>query len=251
RKLGPSRFSVTADPAAGDVQLSGCETPVSTVDSTVTLPAKPTPAQSVCDLETVAGSGTPGRMDTFERDAASLQILPNPGQADGRNGSWSWHPTNTMARIVPEGRGHVLQYAGNRPGRWSGVTLAFLGGNGAGTCYDARAYTGVRFKVKGSIQTTDNVLLSGKVIVSLISAETQSQRFGGDLKGEGGHFFAAVEVSPNWTVVSLPFSAFVRPTWGQTANLMEPALAKLQAIDWGTTDGSAVFELYLDDIELY
>jgi peptidoglycan/xylan/chitin deacetylase (PgdA/CDA1 family) len=251
RKLEPSRFSVTADPGGGDVQLSGCETAVSTVDPTIVLPPKPTPAQSVCDLETVAGTGTQGRMDNFERDAASLQILPNPGQADGRNGSWSWHPTNTMARIVPEGRGHVLQYTGMRPGRWSGVTLAFLGGNGAGTCYDARAYSGIRFKVKGSIQTPDNALNSGKVIVSLISAETQSQRFGGDLKGEGGHFYAAVEVTPNWTVVSIPFTDFRQPTWGVTANLMQAALSKLQAIDWGSTDGSAIFELYFDDVELY
>ncbi|HEY0710714.1 MAG TPA: polysaccharide deacetylase family protein, partial [Polyangia bacterium] len=251
RKLGPSRFSVTADPAGGDVQLAGCETPVSTVDPTIVLPPKPIPAQSVCELQTVAGTGAAGRMDNFERDAASLQILPNPGQADGRNGSWSWHPTSTMARIVPEGRGHVLQYAGTRPGRFSGVTLAFLGGNGAGTCYDARAYRGIRFKVKGSIQTPDNPMLANKVIVSLISAETQSQRFGGDLKGEGGHFNAAVEVTPSWTVVSIPFTDFLKPVWGQTAALMTPALAKLQAIDWGTTEGSATFQLYLDDIELY
>jgi hypothetical protein len=251
RKLGPARFSVDADPTAGDVRLTGCLTPVSTVAATLALPEKPAPASSVCELDTVKGTGAPGRMDDFERDQAALQVLPNPGQADGRNGSWSWHPPNTTASIIPDGRGRALRFNGARPGKWSGVTLAFLGGNGAGSCYDGRAYQGLRFKVKGSVEAPDNPTLSNTIIVSLITAETQSQKFGGDLKGEGGHFNVAVAITPEWTMVTLPFSMFGKPTWGDTMGLTELALGKLQAIDWGTTEKTAVVELTLDDVELY
>jgi peptidoglycan/xylan/chitin deacetylase (PgdA/CDA1 family) len=251
RKLGPARFSVTADPTAGDVSLAGCATPVPAVDPSITLPPKPEPAQSVCDLESVKGSGGPGRMDDFERAPAALQVLPNPGQADGRTGSWSWHPANTQATIVTDGSNRVLRYQGARPGKWSGVTLAFLGGNGAGSCYDARTYHGLRFKVKGSVDTPDNPGLASKIIVSLITADTQSQKFGGDLKGEGGHFNVPVMVTPEWTMVSLTWADFGKPTWGDSMTIADLALNKLQAIDWGTTEKTAVLELYLDDIELF
>jgi hypothetical protein len=156
-----------------------------------------------------------------------------------------------MGVIVSEGKGRVLRFTGTRPGKWSGVTLAFLGGNGAGSCYDARAYRGLRFKVKGAVETPDNPGLAGKIIVSLISAETQSQKFGGDLKGEGGHFNVPVEVGANWTQVSLTWADFGKPTWGDSMTQSELALGKLQAIDWGTTEKTAVLELYLDDIELF
>ncbi len=252
RKLGPARFSVTADPTAGAVALNGCATPVAAVDSSIVLPEVPRPVQSVCELESVRGSGMPGRMDDFEREPAALQVLPNPGQGDGRSGSWSWHPPqSTGATIVTEGRNRVLRFEGARPGKWSGVTLAFIGGNGAGSCYDVRAYRGLRFKVKGTVESPDNPSLAGKIIVSLVSAETQSKKFGGDLTGEGGHFNAVVEIGPAWTEVSLDFASFGKPTWGDSMSAATLALDKLQAIDWGTTEKNAVIDLYLDDVTLY
>ena len=93
--------------------------------------------------------------------------------------------------------------------------------------------------------------MARRIIVSLVTAQTQSRKFGGDLKGEGGHFTAAVEVTPTWTAVSLPFASFAPPTWGDTAALTTPALDRLQAIDWSAAVDDAELQLYLDDIELY
>jgi hypothetical protein len=56
------------------------------------LPLKPMPVATVCELEQVKGTGTPGTMDNLERSMTNLQVLPNPSQGDGRNGSWSWYP---------------------------------------------------------------------------------------------------------------------------------------------------------------
>jgi hypothetical protein len=249
RKLGPSRFSVTADPTKGPVSLTGCSNSGFQIDPTIDIGVKPTPAASVCLIETVAGMGGAGRMDNLERDPALLQVLPNPSQTDGRNGSWSWYPQAAQVNIVTDGGNKVLRYNGTGLNAWTGVTLAFLGGNGAGTCYDASRYTGIRFRIKGTVASSDE--LNGKVIVSIVTSETQSRDFGGDLNGTGGHFNKVVPITSGWTTVSIPFTELNRPTWGATTMLTALAKGKLQAIDWGVTNMASSFDIQLDDIELY
>ncbi len=249
RKLGPRRYGVTADPTKGDVQLGGCGNPGYEIDPTIVLPPKPTPAASVCQIETVAGSGSAGRMDDLERDPDMLQVLPNPAQQDGRTGSWSWYPQNAQVGIGTDGSNHVLHYTGTGLAAWSGTTLAFLGGNGAGSCYDAGTYTGIRFRIKGNVTATDT--LNGKMVVSLVTAETQSRLYGGDLVGEGGHFHKVIDVTSAWTTVTIPFAGLTAPTWGTTTTLTAVAKSKLQAIDWGVSNTATSFDVMIDDIELY
>jgi len=245
RKLGPSRFSITADPTKGDVALTACSNPGYEVDPTVDLDPKPTPAASVCLIETVTGSGSDGKMDDLERPADQFQVLPNPSQADGRTGTWSWYPQ--LAQVSMQNG--TLRYAGTSLNAWSGATLAFLGGNGAGSCYDGSAYQGIKFKIKGSVTATDE--LNGKVIVSIVTSETQSRRYGGDLDGEGGHFHEVIPVTSSWQTVSIPWTGLDRPTWGATATLTEVAKTKLQAIDWGVSNTASSFEVFIDDVEMY
>jgi peptidoglycan/xylan/chitin deacetylase (PgdA/CDA1 family) len=250
RKLGANRFSITADPTKGPVALTGCANRGHAVDPGIQIPARPTPAKSVCEIETVAGTGSPGKMDNLERDSGQLQVLPNPGQADSRTGSWSWYPQAAQVSIEPDGSSNkALHYRGAGLDAWTGATLAFLGGNGAGTCYDASRYQGIRFRIKGSVSATDE--LDGKVIVSLVTAETQSRDFGGDLMGTGGHFNKVIPITSGWTTVSITFAELGRPTWGATTMLAAVAKQKLQAIDWGVTNKASSFDIWLDDIELY
>jgi peptidoglycan/xylan/chitin deacetylase (PgdA/CDA1 family) len=251
RKLGPARFSVTADPTGGQVALAGCTTPSVGVDSTVALPAKPPAARSVCVLESVAGAGGAGQMDDLERPSDQLQTMPNPAQRDRRNGTWSWYPPTVVpATILQEGNGRFLRYADSGLNASAGVALAFLGGSGAGSCYDATAYQGVRFRIRGKVASADPAA-SGKVIVSLVSSETQGLRYGGDHRGTGGHFHQLVAISPRWQQVSLTWEKFTPSTWGDTARFTKPALTKLQAIDWGVSREVSSFEIDLDDVELF
>ena len=251
RKLSANTFSVNADPTLGDVTLAGCSDPGPTVNPSATLPPKPQPADSVCDLRTVVGDGSDGTMDDLERDNAEVQIFPNPAQKDGRDGSWSWYPGGVGVEIVEDGGSRAMKYSGNSLGAWSGITLAFLGGNGAGACYDAGAYQGIRFKIRGSVNASD-AQLNGKVIVSLITAETQTETYGGDLKGEGGHFNKIIDVPSAWgTPVEIRWNELQKPTWGDSMSLPSFASGKLQAIDWGVSNTASNFEIYLDDIELF
>jgi peptidoglycan/xylan/chitin deacetylase (PgdA/CDA1 family) len=252
RKLGPRRYSVTAYPTAGPVTVAGCRTPSPGVDPTVPLPRKPAPASSVCALESVRGAGGAGRMDDLERPPEQLQTLPNSAQRDRRDGTWSWYPPFTLgASIREEGRNRTLRYAAHDLGASAGVVLAFMGASGAGSCYDASAYKGVRFRIRGGA-ASDDPAARDKVVVSLVSAETQALKYGGDRGGgPGGHFHAHVPLTPDWKQVSLTWSQFAAPTWGETAGLTRPALTKLQAVDWGIPKEVSSFEINLDDIELF
>jgi hypothetical protein len=247
RKIAANTFSVTADPTKGDVVLSGCADIGPLVESG-SIPAKPDPADSVCDIETVVGTGSDGAMDDLERPEEDFQVIPNPSQADGRTGSWSWYPQNADVTMHDDGGNTVLRYASTSAlGAWTGVTLAFLGGNGAGTCYDASAYSGIQFRIRGSVNATD---MNGQMIVSMVTAETQTQAYGGDLDGTGGHFNYVIDVTSSWQTITINWNQFNTPTWGDTQSLTSLAIGKLQAIDWGITDTHTSFEVFLDDIEL-
>ncbi len=247
RKLAANTFAVTANPTAGDVALSGCADPGHGVDDGDIAP-EPLPADSVCDIVSVVGTGGNGMMDDLERPEDEFQVLPNPAQGDGRTGSWSWYPQNAGVEMTDDGGNTVVSYAGTDLGGWSGLTLAFLGGNGAGACYDAGAYSGLQFRIKGTVLSGDE--LDGKIILSLVTAETQAQAYGGDLDGEGGHFNYQVTLTDAWQTVTLTWDQFNPPTWGDTANLTELAVEKMQAIDWGVSNQASSFQIYVDDIEL-
>ncbi len=248
RKLSARTFSVNADPTLGDVSLSGCSEVGPSVDPSQALPAKPSPAQSVCDLQTVVGHGGEGKMDDLERPTEELQTYPNAAQRDGRDGAWAWYPGGASVTTVSDGGSRALRFAGSNLNAWAGVTLAFLGGNGAGACYDAAAYQGLRFKLRGSAASSDE--LNGKVNVSLVSAETQTKVYGGDHVGECGHFHKLVPISASWQTVEVRWADLEAPAWCEGEAPKTFARGKLQAIDWGVSD-KAAFEVFIDDVELF
>jgi hypothetical protein len=277
RKLATRRFAVTADPTQGNVTLSGCaDTDFATVESG-SMPPKPQPANSVCDIDTVIGPGIgpsdSGVMDDLTREpGVSLQFLPNPSQDDGRTGSWSWYPFDLISADIEDEDGNSvlhLQGGAATEADWApmGITIAFLGQNGAGTCYDVETnrYTGIQFDIKGYIEAVDNpatnwvgpdadeTFYNDKLIVCLVTAETQTNEFGGDLAGVGGHFCmsAGVSFTSNWQTIQLPFTGFNSPTWGDTISLSSLATTKMQAIDFGIVNTAEMVDIYLDNIRVY
>ena len=249
RKIGTREFAVTADPTLGNVEIDGCAEPSLGVGVGPMPDPAPTPAESVCDIQTVTGSGSPGLMDDLERDPPSSKSSRTPPKAMAATVAGLGTRKMSNVGISDDAGNNVLRYAASNLGAWTGVTLAFLGGNGAGACYDASAYTGLRFRIRGNVTSSDE--LNGKVIVSLVTAETQTTALGGDLDGMGGHFNLQVDITDAWQTVEIPWGNFNTPTWGDSLNLTSLALAKLQAIDWGVSNQASTFEIFLDDIELY
>jgi hypothetical protein len=142
-----------------------------------------------------------------------------------------------------------MRFSGNALKAWSGASYMFTGRDNAGICYDVTAHTGVRFKIRGAVESSDE--FAGKVFLSLITSETRAQVYGGDLEGGGGHFNFVLDVSRDWRKVEVPWSSFARPTWGDTAKLETPALRRVQGFDWAISSTAARFEVDFDDLELY
>ena len=95
-----------------------------------------------------------------------------------------------------------------------------------------------------------------KVNVSFVTAETQSQSYGGDYSpGTSGHFQKQVDLSPTMRPYTIRFSELMPPTWTEPPGGRIPttfAVQKLQAIDWGLTTGATrTFDIELDNIELF
>ena len=270
RKIAASQYSVTADPQGGAITVNGCaDADPNAVDPNADVGTKPTPAKSVCDIVTIVAKGGAGRMDDLERTQENFQTLPNLCQQDGRDGQWSWYPQGVTVGMVCEagtdplglcepttscsGQNTVLhaKYT-TAAGEWAGVTLGFTGGNGAGACYDASAYQGVRFKIKGTF-TGGNDNNGRGVNVSFVTAETQSQAFGGDQDPNtvcGHYHYVIPSLSSSWATIPIPWSG-LQPGYNNANCANRPfAVKKLQAIDFGTGDGGG-FDISLDDIELY
>jgi hypothetical protein len=247
RRLGVGRWSVTADPTRGDVALAG-SAKAEPLAAAVPLPPRPAPVSSVCEIEATEGPGGALSLDDFQQpvDTAFQQAT-----ADAYNPSrWSWYPPKASVERVSDGDETRLRYAGGGFGAWSGLTYLFTSRDVIGFCFDASRHQGIRFRIRGHVDGAVEEF-AGRVFVSLVTAETRPRTFGGDLDGQGGHFHHVVPLSPEWQTIEIPWSAFRRPTWGDTVALEAPALAKLQAIDWGVADSATGFTIDLDDLALY
>jgi hypothetical protein len=241
RALGGGRFVVTADPMRGDVILSGCAQPAALAATPAALPTPPKAAESVCDLGRRVGTGGWWPIDDFERDELEFQPHELP--------LWNFYPDTASIERVKEGAGAFMRFSGRGLKAWSGASYMFTGREGAGICYDVTAHTGIRFKIRGVVESGDE--FANKVFLSLVTAETRARLYGGDLEGAGGHFNFVVNVSRGWQKIEVPWSSFVGPTWGDTAKLEKPALTKVQGFDWAVAASATRFEVDFDDLELY
>ena len=185
-----------------------------------TLPA-PTSSSSGCATAVarcrprrqLAQKATAGRVGLCAGERARRRS----GRPDGRPRAGArTAPAPAQPRAARRSQRHLVLVSTEQPGREhprtrartgtsatparglnasAGVVLAFLGGSGAGSCYDASAYRGFRFKIRGTT-TSNDPAARDKVVISLVTAETQSLRYGGDLRGSGGHFHLEVPISP-------------------------------------------------------
>jgi hypothetical protein len=60
-----------------------------------------------------------------------------------------------------------------------------------------------------------------------------------------------VEVTTSWQTVSIRFSDFSRPQWGDTVGLTTLAVDQLQMLHFNVSISAGSFEIFLDDVELF
>jgi hypothetical protein len=188
---------------------------------------------TTCITPTV-GSGSDGLIDDLDDGNYLLSLR------DGRNGHWVVYDDASAPALMPSvdgdltptmvGAGYVAQVAGGPYTTW-GASLGFTlrrGPQGEYTCpYDASAYSGIRFKAKGS----------GSVRFKVRDATTDA-----DPESYDGHG-APVTLTSTLTTYTLCFATMVQD-YGSTTNLQKNKMLNMHwQVDTGVT-----MALTLDDV---
>jgi len=171
----------TAGPAKGD----GTNTAIDEIDDTDIM------------FET-AGVGM-GAWD-FSKDASTGTITP----------------ANTAA-LMPEAGGQsgsALHVMGSGLTGWGAALGAFL--NGAASAFDASAYGGVAFYIKGTsnVQEGENKVMVMARMPDVLPGPgscCSDAVMGGECYSSHR---ATIDIPADWTEVKLPWSSFARPAWG-------------------------------------
>ncbi len=148
-------------------------------------------------------------------------------------GSWDWGkdtaatamgtitPANTMMLAPATGgqMGSALHVTGTGLTGWGASLAAFL--NGTTGAFDASAYGGVAFWIKGTTtvqEGTDKILLQARMPDVLPGAGSCCNDTVKGSECYSGHR-TVISITAEWTEVKVPWSAFQGPAWGLGASI--------------------------------
>jgi chitinase len=179
---------------------------------------------------------------------------------DGRNGAWhQYSDPAAMGSMVLASTGgggspdsvHAIHYTGGK-GMY-GATLALpLGGamaSGQAGCYDASAYDGVSFWIKGNAAAGNT-----QIKFNVQSPVSEPAATGGACTGGCyDHFSVMVPIPANWTRVKVPWSDLKRQACTQsvpaTPDNFQPQ-KQILAISFQQVDPTKGFDFWIDDVVL-
>jgi hypothetical protein len=198
---------------------------------------------------TTAGTASTGG-STGTGGAATCNPMPGPKKGDGTNmvideidgvstmfapagmgsGSWDFSKDASMGTIMPAGTmalaptdgghsGKALHVSGTALTGWGASLAAFL--NGPTSSFDASAYGGVAFWIKGttSVQEgTDKVMIQARMPDVLPGPGTCCNDKTPGSECYSGHR-VVVGITADWTEVKIPWSEFKGPAWGLGSTL--------------------------------
>ena len=210
-----------------------------------------------CGIEVSKGSFL--SLDDFE--GAPVVATPTApagirwASRDGRTGSWTpVFPAGLtsvkleVARTDTAGGSpnstQAIHFTGG-PAMWSPTLLLPMGSN----CYDASAYGGITFWMKGAAAAGNN-----KVKFSLHTPVSEPIANGGVCVDNGqcySHFAKIVDVTPGWTKYTIPWSDFAM-TWCATPTPPIPQGFEphkmILAMSFSPVDNMKGFDFWVDDM---
>ncbi len=208
------------------------------------------PGQNRCDCHTSVGLAVNQWIDTFEDGTIFIQ------QIDERNGEWFGLPATKAGPLAVEAAtGGALN--SSKALHMSGPVLAPLWatyGVPLGICYDASAFDGIGFWIKGNSAGKNDTIK-----VSLPTPPTTEKQSGGSCPdGDAGcynHFSVLITLSPTWTQYSFKWAQFAQANWGPTGvkGLAAAGYAfqkQILAVDFAPNDNTKAYDFSIDDLQL-
>lgn len=197
----------------------------------------------------VPPSGSVAVIDDLEDGNAQIR------RADNRLGYWYSYRDEADASgmidtpIVSDGGANdslkAIKVAGKSaasatygPGFGFGFYTVGTGANALDCPYDASAYGGISFWIRGTGVTTLRVVIPSESTLEKTSGGTCATNC-------GDHFGKAVSVSNVWQKITLKWSELAQEGWGAPATFTP---SRVSGVLWSVAPG-ATFELRVDDIE--
>jgi hypothetical protein len=213
---------------------------------------------AACPAAPVA-PGTMPLIDDFNHLGRNIPTV------ESRSGVWDVWTLSAAAQMSPKSANYATTGADGGDGytHWTGTNIGGMSDWGptltvqlsAGCPYDASAYSGIAFKLKGTATKTGAVALPLKVMFWQPPAVPAKDAKGGTCVAAAcyNHFSAFVNVPAAWdSPVMLPFASLTQGMWTGTVPFAFSA-KQLLAIQFQVeVDGSkselATFDLSLDDL---
>lgn len=244
----------------GAASVAGCTVP----PITPTCDQAGAPATDIdwCDTTGIAGNPQPLVDDFEDRDAVTGKVLDGRGAWFVANdGTGQQYPGPcVLPSVVPEHRpGDSSSYGMHTfgigfqtlPDGFATLGVGLRTGPGPNRCegpLDASGYTGVEFWVLGSGHV--------RFVVATV-ATTPTSNFGSCQSGCYDSHGALVSLTPEWSLVRLPFSVLTQEGWGTPVPFDASQILTLQ---WspkaqGAAPGSwtpaSCFDFWIDDVSFY
>jgi hypothetical protein len=208
------------------------------------------PGQNRCECHTAIGTAVNKWIDTFEDGDTRIQVV------DERDGDWYALPAGVATPIS------VQATSGGAPG--STKALHITGGVldpqwptygvPLGICYDASAFDGISFWIKGDASGKNDT-----VKFSVSTPPTTEKNAGGSCpdgdKGCYNHFSALITLSSSWTKYSFKWSQLAQADWGALGvNGMAPAGYQIQkqilGVNFSPNENKKAYDFWVDDVEV-
>jgi hypothetical protein len=194
-------------------------------------------------LQTCVPASGPGEnllIDDFEDEDRELPEL------EGRRGEWYSYEEISgdhqltieqleTARLDSKWAAHTV---GSDHGYWAG-----FGVNLSGCVYDASAYVGLHFWIKGDSNPMNVAILTPGVVPVANDGACTEEESGGCWDA----YKREVDVTGEWREYFLPFTEFEQDGYGQNAGPLQ--LSRLYSIEF-QSDGGA-FDVWVDDFGFY
>ena len=206
--------------------------------------------QNRCECHTATGTAVNKWIDTFEDGDTRIQVV------DERDGEWYALPAGKAMPMT------VQDTSGGAPGSTKALHVAGgvldplwpTYGVPLGICYDASAFDGISFWIKG-----DSSGKNDTIKFSLSTPPTTEKNAGGSCpdgdKGCYNHFSALITLSPSWTKYSFKWAQLTQADWGAIGvNGVAPAGFQIQkqilGVNFSPNENKKAYDFWIDDVEL-
>jgi len=182
------------------------------------------------------GGGSSPLISDFE-DGLMIKV----GDGHGAAGNWANFGGGTLAAAAGGNPGQALHLSFANDAAPAFLTF----GAPLATCYDATAYTGLSFDIKGACGGADNIRVN---LATPVTTRATAGACAVDASTCGDAYGVNVTAPVDWMKISHPWADFMQRSFGATGPVGYMPQSRIIEIDIGTNASVASCDLWIDNV---